>query len=802
MIERENTPGPLLRIIAGPALLLVLFAGCAEEIPPVDSPEWIEAAAAGGPWNVLLVTLDTTRSDRLGCYGYDEPTTPRIDDLAERGILFERAVAPAPITLPSHATILTGLDPHEHGVRNNNAFVLDSSFTTLPEVLREKGYATGATLGAFPVDARFGLDQGFDSYDDDFDYGEGLAGLRMVQRTAKDVTTEALLWIGENRDKPFFHWAHYFDPHFPYEPPQQYVKTFESLYDGEIAFMDAQVGRLVEGLERLGVAEKTWILVVGDHGESLDEHGELNHANLIYGATQNVPCILVPPEDWRALPRAVRRGGRVPGVMRLKDLAPTVLHGMGFADAIPGADGRSLMAMAAGEWEGPHAAYTETLAPSLEYGWSELRGVRTERWSYIRAPEPELYDLAADPGELDNVFAGNAEVAGRLSALCDSFISREIDLSVRESDPETMEKLRSLGYTAVPFSRSPAAGGGRDPKKMMHLLDKLNDARTFMATSRALEARPLLDQVLEEDPGNPQAARTLGNCFFCLGALDKAIEVWAAHLALFPDDIESSINKAHAHALAKEHDEALAILKAILDDDPRNKQAGDLYPRILVEVGRTEEAVGFLERGIAEAPEDPDAYVRYAYFELSRGETNASRRHASKALELDPENAEGHTVLGEMLHIQGLRDRSMRKSSAEEFLKIAREHFDKALKNDPLESIAAFRMGCWHHENDRFKEARDLFRAALVRKPNWSKCHARMAAVLWSLEAYKEGLQHYYIADQLGFDNPGFLMSYGVALAQVNQKEAAITVWRKALSLNPPAPLAENLRKNIEALSQ
>jgi len=802
MIERENMPGTFLRIIAAPALLLVLLAGCAEEIPPVDSPQWVEAAAGGGPWNVLLVTLDTTRSDRLGCYGYDKPTTPNIDELASRGILFERAVAPAPITLPSHATILTGLDPHENGVRNNNSFVLDSSYTTLAEVLRDKGYATGATLGAFPVDARFGLDQGFDSYDDDFEYGKGLAGLRMVQRTAKDVTTEALVWIGNNLEKPFFHWAHYFDPHFPYEPPPQYLKAFESPYDGEIAFMDAQIGRLVEGLERFGVAKKTWILLVGDHGESLDEHGELNHSNLIYGATQNVPCILVPPAEWKALPKAIRRGGRVPGVARLKDLAPTVLHGMGFADAIPGADGKSLMPMAAGSWEGPRAAYTETLAPSLEYGWSELRGVRTDRWSYIRAPEPELYDLAADPGELKNVYAENPDVAERLSALCDSFISREVDLSVTESDQETMDKLRSLGYTAVPFSRNPSAGGGKDPKKVMHLLDKINEARTFMTISRALEARPLLEEVLAEDPGNPQAARLYGNCLFCLGELEEAVTVYAAHLALFPDDIETRINMAHTHALTKQNDEALAILKEILEKNPLNKEAGDLYPRILVQAGRVEEARGFLEKGIAETPENPAVHVRYAYFELSRGETNAARRHASKAIELDEENAEAHTVMGEMLHIQGMRDRSMRKSSAEDFLKMAREHFDRALTTDPLESLAAFRMACWHHESNRLREARDLFQAALVRKPNWPEAHARMASVLWSLEFYKEGLQHYWIADTIGFDNPGFLLSYGNALAQVGQNDAAVTIWRKALSLNPPAPLAETLRKNIERLSQ
>jgi tetratricopeptide (TPR) repeat protein len=336
----------------------------------------------------------------------------------------------------------------------------------------------------------------------------------------------------------------------------------------------------------------------------------------------------------------------------------------------------------------------------------------------------------------------------------------------------------------------------------MHLLDKINEARTFMGTSRALEARPLLEEVLQEDPNNPQAARLLGDCFFCLGELDEAIEVYTSHLAIFPEDQDARIHMAHAHAIAKEYNESIAILKEILDEYPQLKQAGDLYPRVLVQANRLEEALGFLKRGIAEYPDDPNVYIRYALFELSRGETNKSRRHAAKAIELDPENAEAHAVLGEMLHIQGVRDKSMRKSSADDFLRMARDHFETALKSDPLESIAAFRMASWHHENGRYKEARDLFQAALIRRPNWPEAHARMADVLWSLEVYRDSLQHYWIANNLGFNNPGFLLNYGLALANVGKKEAAIAIMKKALSLNPPPELTQKLENTIELLEQ
>lgn len=755
------------------------------------------------PFNLLLITMDTTRADRLGCYGYAAPTTPHIDRLAARGILFEQAITPVPITLPSHATILTGLDPHEHGVRNNNTFVLDAHHTTIAERLEEQGFATGATLGAFPVDGRFGLDQGFGSYDDDFDPHTQRAALRMTQRPAARVTEKALAWIAERREQPFFHWAHYFDPHFPYEPPGEFRSRFDDPYDGEIAVMDAAIGELVAGIEDLGLTQKTWIVLVGDHGESLGEHGETYHAMLIHGATQKVPCIVVPPEGWTGLAADQCRGRRMAKMVRTRDLFPTMLSALGMEPNGSGEDGesRNLLDMVAGRSKGPAVAYMESLAPSLEYGWCALRGVRTGGWAYIRAPEPELYDLGADPSELNNVLADHPDVAARLSSLCDSFLESEVDLNMRDSDAETTAKLRALGYTAASVRSGPLVNE-KDPKKLVHLMDKINEAMSMMSLSRPDEARILIEETLAVDPQNPFANRLLGHCLVALGRYTEAVAAMDQHLGRYPDDIEVLVNKAQALAIGKDFSAARKILEQVLDDDPLHKEAADLYPRLLVEAGQKADARAFLENAIRERSDDADAFGRIAFFELCNGTHDASRRFSDRALAIDPRNALANALLGEIRYLDGQRLRTTDRNAAEaeRAFRESRTYLDRALENDPMEFLAAFRMGCFLHEEQNAQGAREFFQIALFRMPNWPEAHARMATVLWSLEEYGPSLLHYGRADALGFHLPGFLFNYGMALARTGHRSEALATWRKALAQSPPPPLAQQIERAIGQL--
>lgn len=783
------TPGILCLLVIAAAAL----AACSDD-------------RGGRPFNLLLITVDTTRADRFGCYGYDKPTTTCIDRLAARGILFEHAVSPVPITLPSHATILTGLDPHEHGVRNNNTFALDDAHTTIAERLKESGFVTGATLGAFPVDGRFGLSQGFDSYDDRFDPHTQRAALRMTQRPADRVTRKALDWIGANRENPFFHWAHYFDPHFPYEPPAEFATKFDDPYDGEIAAMDAAIGRLVDGLGDLGLLENTWIVLVGDHGESLGEHGETFHAMLIHGATQKVPCIVVPPTRWNGLADDACRGRRVSQLVRTRDLFPTMLAALGVPAALGIAEpetgddtgSRNLLAVISGEAQAPPAAYMESLAPSLEYGWCALRGVRTGKWVYIRAPEPELYDLEADPAESRNVITDHPRVAEGMSSLCDAFLEREVDLDQRATDAETMAKLRALGYTAASFRAGPLVND-KDPKKLVHLMDEINEAMTFMGASRPDDARKLLEQVLVADPHNPLANRLLGSCLVALGRFADAVTVMSEHLERYPEDTEVLVGKAQALALDKKLSAAQTLIEELLSRDPGHREAADLYPRILVEAGREAEARAFLDKATRERPDDANARARFGFFELYNGTEQEAAKLCGEALAIDPRNSGANAVLGEIKYLEGHRLRSTgAAAAASRPFAASRAYMEKALESDSLEFLAAFRMGCFLHEEGDTRGAREFLQIALFRMPNWPEAHARMAAVLWSLDEYGPALLHYGMADLLGFHVPGFLFNYGVALARTGHPEEAVAIWKKALAQNPPAPLARQIENAIQ----
>jgi arylsulfatase A-like enzyme len=340
--------------LAGVALLAVVLA-CGR---PVE--------------RIVLVSIDTLRADHLGCYGAAFAHTPRLDALAAGGVRFANAISPAPLTLPSHTTLLTGLDPPEHGVRHNGVFRLTDDVPTLAEHLREAGFATAAFVAAYVLDRQFGLDRGFDRYDDRTSqprYGRGM--LTFPERPANEVVDAALEWLASAPGR-FFLWVHLYDPHAEYRPPAGFASAFPARpYDGEIAFADFQVGRLLAALDQRFPDGRTLVVVTADHGESLGEHGEATHSHLVYDATQHVPLIVQGP----GLPR----GGVVEDVVALRDVAPTVLDLLG-VPPLPGATGRSLAEAVRGGALEPRAAHVETLAPQLDWGWSPLLGLRTVRF--------------------------------------------------------------------------------------------------------------------------------------------------------------------------------------------------------------------------------------------------------------------------------------------------------------------------------------------------------------------------------------------------------------------------------------
>jgi arylsulfatase A-like enzyme len=414
---------------------------------------------AKGDLNVVVITLDTTRADHLGAYGFQSISTPNIDALAEQGVRFETALTAVPLTVPAHASLYTGRFPFHHGVRDNDS-VLSREETTLAEMLKQRGYQTGAFVGAYVLAASRGLNQGFDVYHDDFGSAGQLPGPGALRRTANAVTDDAMAWIGHVGSRKFFAWLHFYDAHAPYQPVEPYQSMYATRpYDAQVAFMDAQIGRLMEFLRQHGVLERTVVVVIGDHGEGLGDHRENRHGVFVYDSVIRVPLIVCTPFSGL-------RGRIVDDVVRSVDMLPTLLDLIGASS--PAVDGTTLVPLMTGAVRSSDLeAYAESLYP-VRFGWSDLHALRVGHFKVIAAPRPELYDLQQDPFEDHNVFERDRAVADRMLARLREMESAGSEWSHQSHtsiDADTAAKLASLGYV----SRSAVTSSGSrselpDPK--------------------------------------------------------------------------------------------------------------------------------------------------------------------------------------------------------------------------------------------------------------------------------------------------------------------------------------------------
>ena len=632
-------------------------------------------AERSAPRGLLLVTIDTCRADRIGAYDPRATWTPTIDDLAARGAVFEQALAPAPITLPSHCSILTGLYPDRHGVRDNGAGRLPEGAETIAEILAERGWRTAAFLAAVPLERRYGTAQGFELYDDEFidaeAAGDLLNRLYRDQRNATEVTAAALPWLREaaaGRD-PWFAWVHYFDPHSPPELPAHLEAQFrDSPYDGEVAWVDEQIGVLLDGL---GTAVGNALVVVtADHGESLDEHDESSHGWFVYDATIRVPWVMAGP--------GVPAGRRVAEPVSLVQALPTLLELLG-VDAPEGLDGASAAPMLDGGTPATETVlYAESLFPRLNFGWSGSRSVRRGSWKYIEAPVPELYDLATDPDELHDVAAMHPEVVADLRAELAEFLDRggELEAVALDIDDETRDRLDALGYVGGEGT-APDDDlwdfGARDPKETIaayHELQRLpqvilgsprEEERAFVDSLLAFDPRnvAILERVLRlrqrgEDPeGVEETARrivaveadhveawvALGGVCSDGGDAEGALQAYAEAVRLEPEDAAIATNRALALAAAGRSPEALREFDRALDLDPALVAAVTGKAQELGRAGRSAEAVRTLEAGLAAAGDHVDLLNNLAWL-LANESIDPARAYelATRARELAPED--------------------------------------------------------------------------------------------------------------------------------------------------------------------
>jgi len=608
--------------------------------------------------DVVLISIDTCRADYLSCYGYAGQTTVNIDSLAEDGVTFTRAQATNPITLPSHCSLLTGTIPPVHGVRNNGAYRLGDNQLTLTEVLSANGYQTAAFVGAFPLDGRFGLAQGFDTYDDQMSPDRNS---QASERRAEEVTRAAISWLDQRGDEPFFLFVHYFDPHFSYQPPEPFRSRYrESPYAGEIAYTDDCLGKLLDRLKELRLYESSIIVITADHGESLDEHEEMAHGFFVYQTTMRVPLVIKLPET--------RENIRIQNPVSLIDIAPTILTTLQL-DVPSTMQGIDLRPYCAGQ-EIPtieRFIYGESLAATA-FGCAPLRSIVSDRWHYISTMRPELYDLDRDPGELDNVIDQFPQEAAQLDQRLQDILDGptgdrpQHDTAVR--DEEAIQRLRSLGYVGGELNESVDINPGMaDAKDHIRNFQRMMLAQGLISARRFDEAMLICLELLDQQVAVPKVHMLLASLAAKQGNENKAI----AHYQNVVDAAAES-DQASASSMSREADYFTASA---------HNHIGMIFRRRR----RLAEAIEHFEQAAQRYPENPKYHIDLAGVLVDRASATSvpeereqlvsqAKQHIKHALELDSDDANTHVYVGRILNVAG-------------DVRQAELHFERALEINP-----------------------------------------------------------------------------------------------------------------------
>lgn len=635
--------------------------------------------------SVLLITLDTVRADHLGCYGYSRIQTPNIDRLASDGSRFAHAYTQVPITLPAHAVILTGTYPMFNGVRDFTSTGLPSNIPSLAEVLRRNGYHTAAFVSSFVLNSMWGLNRGFEVYDDDMGSEVGRSEqLFLVQRRGDRTVSRLLSWLDRNRDQPFFAWLHLYDAHSPYRSPEPYRSRYSDRpYDGAIAFDDAEVGQVLARLRETGRYDNTLIVLTSDHGESLGQHGEAEHGFFIYNATLHVPLVLKLPRQPSVTARVLSEP------VSTVDIATTVAQLCRISAAESGSfQGRFLLGPpipgASGEPQSPpqgEAVYAESYYPRDSFGWHELRCVLTSNYEYIEAPRAELYDLRLDPSERSNIIAAHTAIASslreRLAKFVKSFTAREQSASIKPPDPETLQKLRSLGYVAYPGKASSAPAA--DPKDKIGALNLILRAGDLTQLRKYAEADQMLEQLEEREPAlyvvhfqrgenylgwrklqaavaefgkalsiNPtfdQAALGMGRANFLLGQNDAARSSFELALRLNPRNFLARLALAKVYWRQNLLDRAQSEAAQVVQSHPQFAEGHADYGVILAELKNYKEALAEIQRGIALGYHDAIAYNYLGIALANTGEPTEAVQAYEAAVKINPEYAAAYLNL-------------------------------------------------------------------------------------------------------------------------------------------------------------
>ncbi|MEW6381114.1 MAG: sulfatase-like hydrolase/transferase [bacterium] len=699
------------------------------------------------PHNLVLITIDTLRADHLGCYGYRKSRTPAIDALARQGILFRQAFSPVPLTLPSHASILTGLYPPVHGIRDNGYFILDDGYQTLAEILKEKGYATAAIVASFVLNSRFGLDQGFDFYEDDIAPDPNRNDSFRYERRGDEVLKLARDWLAQHKDRKFFLWLHLYDPHDPYDPPEPHKSIYASEpYDGEIAYTDACLGQLLDTLDKLKLRDNTLLILTADHGEGCGEHGEKTHGVFIYDSTLHVPLIISSPRFKRFEDGIMLKiAGQPPlypnspdFLVRTIDILPTTLALLGLAE--PGksyGQGINLVPWLADRRKpSPDLRlYAESLYTKLNFDWSSLKGVRTRDWKYIQAPTPELYQTVSDPAETENLLLREPERAQgwekELQEMEKGFAAAGSAKGAARpkvvNDQEIRKRLQSLGYLSAPrqekASRSGSDRPAIDPKDMAQVLESLDQGQTLYAAGKLEAAARQFEKILTVDPGNIFIHYLLGDVYSRQGDYRTALDHYLAVLKEQDDYLETHNKIGSVYDHLNDHEQAARHFQKAASLHPDQPRAYNNLGIISIKTNRLAEAEKAFLHALALSREQDDAQETAVSLRclgdtrLRMNDLEKARQYYQQALSINPSLVEVYLELARYYTSQGQ-------------YALAIPQWEQAVALLPRDAQAVFALGqCCLMAGDRQK-AGQLFRQCLQIQPD----HAQARSLLERLD--------------------------------------------------------------------
>ena len=635
--------------------------------------------------NVLLVTIDTLRADALGSYG-GRAATPNLDRLAREGVRFTFAHAHAVMTLPSHASILTGQYPYQHGARDNAGFRVADSVQTLAEAARAKGIATGAFVGAFPLDRQFGLAQGFDSYDDLAGQEVAPADFLFTERPAADVVTAATRWIGAQQ-KPWLAWVHVFDPHSPYAAPEPFRSQYPDAYAAEVAYTDHALGSLFE-LARQS-SRPTTVIVTADHGEGLGDHGEATHGIFAYESTLRVPLIVAQVTPGVAA--TASSGAVIDAPVRHVDIVPTIAELTGWEFGGGDLPGRSLLSLLDGDRE-DRPSYFEAMTAMLKRGWAPLRGVIVDRTKYIDVPLEEMYDLAADPREQQNLVAGQPDRVRQIIAQLRS-MNAPLPGEQTTENADVRARLQSLGYLSGSAPRKANYSAEDDPKRLIDVDRLMMQGIELHRDKRTAEAIDAYRRVIARRPDMMLAYRRLAYIQWESGATGEAVATLREALGKIGPDLDAEIRLGTYLAETGRAAEALPILEKVVGADPENLEAANALGIAYARGGRMDDAQRVFDGILAKNPINAFALENLGAVHMQRGDLPAARQVFERAVQSSPRSSRAHAGLGAVASHEGQEAEAVR-------------HWQRAVALDESNFDALFNLASTLIRTGRANEAR------------------------------------------------------------------------------------------------